>query len=70
MAMVFYPDVQRRAQEEISRVTGNDRLPSFSDREALPYIDQILLETMRWHAAVPTGEPPPSQSNMRSALAY
>ena len=56
MAMVLFPDVQKRAQEEISRVTQNEHLPSFADRDALPYVSQILLEAMRWHSVVPMGE--------------
>ncbi len=36
--MVLYPDVQRRAQEEISAVIGDERLPQLSDHESLPYV--------------------------------
>ena len=54
--MILFPHVQKRAQKEISRVIGNDRLPNIADRDALPYITQILLETIRWHSVVPTGE--------------
>ena len=31
--MAMFPDVQRKAQEEVDRVVGNDRLPTFEDRE-------------------------------------
>ncbi|KAJ6538157.1 cytochrome P450, partial [Mycena sp. CBHHK59/15] len=48
-AMVLYPDVQAKAQSEIDAVVGNDRLPSFSDREHLPYVTVLVLEVMRWH---------------------
>ena len=37
MAMILYPDVQKKAQEEIDRVVGSDRLPDFQDRKSLPY---------------------------------
>ena len=53
--MVLYPDVQRKAQEEINRVVGTDRLPSFSDRENLPYIDAMVKEALRWHSVTPMG---------------
>ncbi len=47
LAMLKYPEVQRCAQEEIDRVVGNDRLPSFEDRDQLPYIDALCLEVLR-----------------------
>jgi len=53
LAMLKYPDAQRRAQEEIDRVLGNNRLPSFEDREHLPYIEALCLELLRWQAIVP-----------------
>ncbi|KAG2069064.1 cytochrome P450 [Suillus decipiens] len=46
LAMVFYPDVQRRAQAEIDSVIGRDRLPTFEDRTSLPYVESILRETL------------------------
>jgi cytochrome P450 len=55
LAMIRYPDVQRKAQEEIDRVVGQDRLPDFGDLESLPYINAVLLETLRWLPATPQG---------------
>ncbi|KAG2353180.1 cytochrome P450 [Suillus spraguei] len=57
LAMVLYPDVQKRAQAEIDSVVGRDRLPTFEDRESLPYIEAILRETFRWEPVVPLGVP-------------
>ena len=37
LAMLLYPEVQRRAQAEIDVVVGADRLPSFEDRAQLPF---------------------------------
>ena len=54
--MALYPDVQRRAQEELDRVVGNRRLPEFSDRESLPYINAVVKELFRWHPVLPTGK--------------
>ena len=56
LIMLLWPDKQRKAQEEIDRVVGNDRLPDFNDRERLPYIEAVLKECMRLHTAVPMGE--------------
>lgn len=57
LAMVIYPTVQKRAQEEIDRVVGDHRLPSFSDRVNLPYVEAIVQETLRWHTLAPMGFP-------------
>lgn len=57
MAMSLYPEVQRKAQEEIERVIGTDRLPTFDDRDNLPYVDAIVKEALRWHPVAPMGVP-------------
>ncbi|KAF3916720.1 hypothetical protein ABW20_dc0106636 [Dactylellina cionopaga] len=55
--MLFHPDVQRKAQEEIDRVVGNKRLPGFQDRPNLPYINALLKEALRFNPIVPAGVP-------------
>ncbi|KAI0790555.1 cytochrome P450 [Abortiporus biennis] len=57
LAMVLYPDIQRKAQKVIDEVVGTGRLPNFEDREALAYIDAILLESFRWHPVGPLNLP-------------
>ena len=54
-AMTLYPDVQRRAQEEIDRVIGSGRLPTLVDRGKLPYISALQSEVYRWRPVVSTG---------------
>lgn len=54
--MLLWPDAQRKAQEEIDRVVGSDRLPDFNDREHLPYTEALLKEVMRLHTAVPVSK--------------
>ena len=56
LAMILYPEVQKKAQAEIDAVVGPNRLPDFEDRHSLSYIDAIVKETMRWHLVVPLGE--------------
>lgn len=56
MEMALNPDVQKRAQAEIDRIIGNDRLPTFDDRSKLPYVDCIIKETMRCSKISPIGE--------------
>lgn len=46
--MVLYPEVHRKAQEEIDRVIGLERLPTFDDRHSLPYLDCVLKEVYRY----------------------
>ncbi|KAF5385610.1 hypothetical protein D9757_006785 [Collybiopsis confluens] len=41
LAMVMHPDVQARGQEEIDRIVGPDRLPTFEDRLSLPFVESI-----------------------------
>ena len=53
--MALHPDVQQQAQEELDRVVGRARLPSFRDRESLPSVNAIIKEVIRWEAILPTG---------------
>ncbi|KAL3494971.1 cytochrome P450 [Aspergillus germanicus] len=57
LAMLRFPHVQRKAQEEIDRVVGAERLPTLDDRENLPYINAIVKETLRWWPIAPMGFP-------------
>ncbi|KAF9500597.1 cytochrome P450 [Pleurotus eryngii] len=57
LAMSLYPEVQRKAQEEIDRVVGRDRTPTFKDFDALMYIRAIVKETLRWRPVGPIGIP-------------
>lgn len=57
LAMLKFPQVQRKAQEEIDRVVGHERLPSLQDRRLLPYADAIVKAALRWLPALPMGVP-------------
>lgn len=57
LAMIMFPEVQRKAQEEIDRVTGTERLPGFLDRGKLPYIAGVVKEINRWSPVAPLGIP-------------
>jgi hypothetical protein len=56
LAMVVYPEVQKRGQAEIDAVVGRERLPDFTDRDRLPFVQAIILETLRWIPVAPLGE--------------
>ncbi|CCO27540.1 O-methylsterigmatocystin oxidoreductase Short=OMST oxidoreductase [Rhizoctonia solani AG-1 IB] len=55
--MALHPEVQKRAQTEITQVIGDDRLPKYDDRSSLPYIEAVYREVLRWHAVLPAGLP-------------
>jgi fumagillin biosynthesis cytochrome P450 monooxygenase len=55
LAMIKFPDVQRKAQAEIDALTGSERLPLLSDREKLPYVDGLVKEVLRWFPIAPMG---------------
>ncbi|KDR76850.1 hypothetical protein GALMADRAFT_67401 [Galerina marginata CBS 339.88] len=57
LAMINYPQIFVKAKKEIETVVGTERLPTFSDREHLPYIEAILNETWRWGCPVPINLP-------------
>lgn len=57
LAMTLFPDVAKKAQEEIDSVVGSDRLPTYADREFLPYVDALVKEVFRWNSVAPTGVP-------------
>ncbi|KAF8525399.1 cytochrome P450 [Gautieria morchelliformis] len=48
LAMVLFPEKQQKAQNELVRVVGSERLPNENDRPSLPYVTALVKETMRW----------------------
>ena len=56
LAMAMYPDVQKKAQAELDSVLEGMRLPEYSDKPRLPYVEAIMKETERWHPVAPMGE--------------
>jgi cytochrome P450 len=68
-AMIKFPDVQRRAQAEIDALLGAEatsleRSPRWEDYARLPYIAQIVKETMRWRPVTPLGFPHATNAGM------
>jgi hypothetical protein len=55
LAMVLYPDAQRKAQAELDSAIGLSRLPGFEDRENLPYVNALCKEVLRWNPVSPLG---------------
>ncbi|KAH7915601.1 CyP450 monooxygenase [Hygrophoropsis aurantiaca] len=57
LAMIMFPEVQKKAQAEIDMVTSGYRLPEYDDRDSLVYIEAIYRETLRWAQVTPLGVP-------------
>lgn len=57
LAMVLYPDVQKKAQAELDAVVGLNRLPGFEDLNSLPYVSALIKECTRWKMVSPLGVP-------------
>ncbi|KAF9528948.1 cytochrome P450 [Crepidotus variabilis] len=57
LAMTAHPEFQKKAQEEIDRVVGRDRLPTLDDMTSLPYVQATIRETARWRPPAPIGVP-------------
>ncbi|KAH9929005.1 cytochrome P450 [Epithele typhae] len=57
LAMTLYPDLQRRAQDELDGVVGRDRLPTMEDRKRLPYVNNLVKEVLRWKVVTNLGVP-------------
>ncbi|KAH7013861.1 cytochrome P450 [Ilyonectria destructans] len=55
LAMILFPGVQKKAQEEIDNIIGVDRLPQVEDRDNLPYVSALVKETLRWLPVAPLG---------------
>lgn len=57
LALIHHPHALKKVQAEIDEVVGNDRLPQFTDRHRLPYVDCIIKEVLRWGTTVPLSVP-------------
>uniref|UniRef100_A0A1W7HBN6 Cytochrome P450 n=1 Tax=Scoparia dulcis TaxID=107240 RepID=A0A1W7HBN6_SCODU len=51
--MINNPKVLKKAQEEIDKVVGHQRLVQESDAPNLPYLQAIIKETFRLHPPIP-----------------
>ncbi|KAI1390626.1 cytochrome P450 [Hypoxylon trugodes] len=54
----FGPRFIPKAQEELDRVVGNGRLPTFEDIARMPYVKAIASETLRWRPIAVLGGTP------------
>ncbi|KAF8897014.1 cytochrome P450 [Mucidula mucida] len=57
LAMVQNPDILKHVQVDIDNIVGHDRLPDFSDRKELPYLEALVKEVLRWRLVLPLAVP-------------
>ncbi|RFU23995.1 hypothetical protein B7463_g12342, partial [Scytalidium lignicola] len=57
LTMCHYPEWQKRLQDEIDQVVGNDRIPRFDDMPNLPCVRAVVKEMLRWRPVVSGGVP-------------
>jgi len=55
--VLLHPEVQETLHEELDRVVGQDRLPTFDDHDSLRYLDAVRKEGTRWQPLGPIGIP-------------
>jgi cytochrome P450 len=58
LAMRAFPDTLIPAWEELDRVVGSDRSPSFDDELNLPYVRAFVKEVFRWRSVAIIGGQP------------
>ena len=46
LGLIAHPRVVKKAHEELDRVVGSSRLPTFEDEKNLPYIRAIVKEVI------------------------
>jgi cytochrome P450 len=68
IALINHPSVLTKAQSQVDAALGMSskdygkatkglsRLPTFEDKEQMPYITALALESLRWRDATPLGE--------------
>ena len=56
-AMVLFPEVQKKAQQETDRLAGPDRMPTMDDEPRLQYIRGCVKESLQWMPTAILGVP-------------
>lgn len=63
--LVKNPRVQRKAQEELDRVIGTERIMTESDFSKLPYLQSVAKESLRLHPPTPLMLPHKATANVK-----
>ncbi|XP_039114632.1 p-coumarate 3-hydroxylase [Dioscorea cayenensis subsp. rotundata] len=65
--LVKHPRVQQKAQEELDRVVGRDRIITEADFANLPYLNCLVKEALRLHPPTPLMLPHKANTNVKLA---
>lgn len=65
--LVKHPRVQQKAQEELDRVVGRDRIITEADFVNLPYLNCLVKEALRLHPPTPLMLPHKANTNVKLA---
>ncbi|XP_043824520.1 cytochrome P450 2D14 [Dromiciops gliroides] len=57
LLMLLHPGVQRRVQEEIDRVIGQNQRPTMKDQAHMPFTNAVIHEIQRFSDIIPLGVP-------------
>ncbi|KZV76754.1 cytochrome P450 oxidoreductase [Peniophora sp. CONT] len=49
LAMLLYPQTQKKAQEELDKTFGGACIPPSDELSSLSYLRAVVLEVLRWH---------------------
>ncbi|KAL2012154.1 hypothetical protein VTN00DRAFT_4872 [Thermoascus crustaceus] len=58
LACCAFPETLPKAWEELDRVVGHDRSPTFDDEPNLPYVKAFVKEVLRWRSVAIIGGQP------------
>lgn len=66
MACLLHPKCVKKAQEELDRVVGQDRFPTWQDEANLPYVRAMIKEQHRWRTIAPLSKSSPKNESDNS----
>ncbi|KAL8764749.1 MAG: hypothetical protein Q9194_006865 [Teloschistes cf. exilis] len=69
-AMLLFPEVQRKAQQEIDAVVGPNRLPTMEDEPQMQFIRGCVKESLRWMPTAIIGSIPHALSEDDTYMDY
>ncbi|KAI4242532.1 MAG: hypothetical protein LQ352_007211 [Teloschistes flavicans] len=69
-AMLLFPEVQRKAQQEIDAVVGPTRLPTMEDEAKMQFIRGCVKESLRWMPTAIIGSIPHALSEDDTYMGY
>ena len=56
-ACIAFPETVKKAHDELDRVIGRERYPTWEDEPNLPYIRAMIKEQQRWRSIAPMSTP-------------